>query len=79
LGLSDLSKYQLPSDIDIASNLVKLRLHAKNPIPRLLGSALKVYLGGVYYGNMMQYTTTIWWDPLNNVVKPTSSWVEVGL
>ena len=59
--------------LQISSSWVKMRLHTKNQLPRLSGSALKIcdewWLGRVMGG----------WVPLNYVVTPTLYWIEVGL
>ena len=47
--------------------MVQLRLHTKNHLPVLPGSALKLMCVGW------------WWVPVNYVITPTSCWVGVGL
>ena len=51
--------------LTLSSSLVEISLHAENQLPRLSGSALKVYVGW-------------WWVSLNYVVTPTLYWVAVG-
>ena len=57
-----------------SSSWVKTRLDTENQLPRSSGSALKVCVVGWWGGGGVG-----WWVPLDYVVTPTSSWVEVGL
>ena len=54
--------------LHISFSWVKIRLHTENQLPRLPGSDLKVCV-----------VVVVGWVPLDYVVTPTSSWVEVGL